>query len=180
MKKSVSIHDKKFHLSIPSWKIQKAIDVIAKRINKDFKNKNPLFVSVLNGAFLFTADFFRKVKMDAEVSFIKVSSYSGTRSTGEVSALIGLHEDIQGRNVIVLEDIIDSGNTIEKVVSELKNHKPEKISIATLFFKPDAYRKQIKLDYVGIEVPNYFLVGYGLDYNGLGRNLSDIYTLYKP
>ena len=115
--------------------------------------------------------------MDAEVSFIKVSSYSGTRSTGQVKTLIGLNENIQGRTIIVLEDIIDSGNTIEKVVSELKTHKPEKISIATLFLKPAAYSKQIKLDYVGIEVPNDFLVGYGLDYNGLGRNLSDIYTL---
>ena len=134
MTKSVSIHNKKFNLFIPSRKIDKAIDAIAKNINKDFKNKRPLFISVLNGSFLFTADFLRKVKMEAEVSFVKVSSYSGTRSTGQVSTLIGLNEDIKGRKIIVLEDIIDSGNTIEKVIAELKNHKPEKISIATLFF----------------------------------------------
>lgn len=177
MTKSVSIHTKKFKLSVPSRKIQKTVDAIAKSITKDFKDKNPLFISVLNGSFLFTADCLRKIKMDAEVSFVKVASYAGTRSTGQVNTLIGLNENIQGRNVIVLEDIIDSGSTIEKVVSELKKRKPEKISIATLFLKPAAYRKQIKLDYVGMEVPNDFLVGYGLDYNGLGRNLSDIYTL---
>ena len=177
MSKEVTIHGKTFRKFISSVKIQVAIGKIAKRINKDFKNEKPIFLSVLNGSFLFTADLLKKIKIECEVSFTKISSYSGTQSTGNVNTLIGISENLKDRTVIILEDIVDSGNTLEKIISELKNHQTKKIIVATLFFKPDAYKKKIKLDFIGIEMPNDFLVGYGLDYDGLGRNLSDIYIL---
>lgn len=174
---TVTIHKNKFKKLIASVKIQKAISAIAKKIDKDFKNERPLFLSVLNGSFLFTADLLKKVKCECEVSFIKVSSYVGTQSTGNVNTLIGLNENLDGRTVIIVEDIVDSGNTLEKVLAELNKHNPKEIKIATLFFKPEAYTKKIKLDYKGMDVPNKFLLGYGLDYDGLGRNLQDVYAL---
>lgn len=177
MKKTVIIHNKKFKKLISSAKIQKSISAIAKKIDKNYENERPLFLSVLNGSFLFTADLLRKVKCECEISFIKVSSYSGIQSTGNVNALIGLNENVAERTIIILEDIVDSGNTLEKVMNELKKHNPKEIKIATLFFKPEAYTKKIKLDYKGIDVPNKFLLGYGLDYDGLGRNLQDVYVL---
>ena len=152
---------------------------MAERINKDFKNEKPIFLSVLNGSFLFTADLLKKIKIECEVSFTKISSYSGTQSTGNVNTLIGISENLKDRTVIILEDIVDSGNTLEKIIPELKKQQPKQIITATLFFKPNAYKKKIKLDYIGIDMPNDFLVGYGLDYDGLGRNLSDIYILKK-
>lgn len=162
---------------VSSRKVQDAVSGIAKRINRDFKNQNPLFLAVLNGSFLFAADLLRKIKIECEISFIKVSSYSGTASTGKVNTLIGVNENLNKRPVIILEDIVDSGNTLEKVLVEIKKHNPDGVRVATLFFKPEAFRKKIKLDYVGIKVPDKFLVGYGLDYNGSGRNLEDIYVL---
>jgi hypoxanthine phosphoribosyltransferase len=177
MANRITIQDKRFVKYISSQQIQKAIVGIAKKINKDFKGKKPIFLSVLNGSFLFTADLMKKVTIECEVSFIKVASYSGTQSIGKVNELIGLNENLKSRNIIILEDIVDSGNTIEKVIRDLKKHHPKQIKIATMFFKPNAYKKKMKLDYVGMEVPNDFLVGYGLDYNGLGRNLSDIFMM---
>jgi hypoxanthine phosphoribosyltransferase len=177
MKKSVTIHDLKFMLLISSRKIQDAITIIARKIDKDFKNQNPIFLAVLNGSFLFAADLLKKIKIECEISFIKVSSYTGTASTGKVNTLIGVNENLHKRPVIILEDIVDSGNTLEAVIGEIKKHNPDTIRIATLFFKPETYKKKIALDYVGIKVPNQFLVGYGLDYNGLGRNLKDVYSL---
>ena len=164
-------------LLVSSRKIQDAIAVIAKKIDKDFKNQNPLFLAVLNGSFLFAADLLKKIKIECEISFIKVSSYSGTTSTGKINTLIGVNENLQKRPVIILEDIVDSGNTLEAVMREIKKHNPDTVRVTTLLFKPEAYKKKIALDYVGIKVPNKFLVGYGLDYNGLGRNLKDIYVL---
>ena len=179
MAKTITIHNKVFKKFISSVKIQKAIGKMAERINKDFKNEKPIFLSVLNGSFLFTADLLKKIKIECEVSFTKISSYSGTQSTGNVNTLIGINENLKGRTVIILEDIVDSGNTLEKIIPELKKHQPKQIITATLFFKPNAYKKKIKLDYIGIDMPNDFLVGYGLDYDGLGRNLSDIYIFKK-
>lgn len=179
MKKSVIIHDLKFVLLIPSRKIQDAVSRIAQKIDKDFKNRNPLFLAVLNGSFLFAADLLKKIKTECEISFIKVSSYSGSASTGKVNTLIGVSENLHKRPVIILEDIVDSGITLEAVVSEIKKHNPDSIRVAALFFKPEAYRKKIALNYVGIKVPNKFLVGYGLDHNGRGRNLKDVYALEK-
>lgn len=177
MRKTVTIHGRKFMLLISSRKIQHAVSRIAKKIDRDFKNQNPLFLAVLNGSFLFAADLLRKIKIDCEISFIKVSSYSGTSSTGNVSTLIGVSENLNRRPVIILEDIVDTGNTLETVISEIKKHNPDGVRVATLFFKPEAYKKKITLDYVGIKVPNKFLVGYGLDHNQQGRNLKDIYAI---
>lgn len=177
MGKVVTIHGKRFVQFISSKKIQEAVAKIAEQINKDIKKKRPIFISVLNGSFLFTGDLLRKIKFECEVSFIKISSYSGIKSKGEASTLIGINENLKGRTIVILEDIVDSGNTLEKIVSELKKHSPGQIKIATLFFKPDAYKKKIKVDYIGMKIPNDFIVGYGLDYDGLGRNLSDIYIL---
>ena len=175
MGKTIVIHDKRFTKFISSAKIELALGRIANRINKEYKNKCPVFISVLNGSFLFTADLLKKIKIECEVSFIKLASYSGTKSAGSIRELIGLGGNLKGRNVIVLEDIVDSGNTIERVIAELKKYDPASVKIATLFFKPKAYKKKIKIDYVRITIPEDFIVGYGLDYNGLGRNLNDVY-----
>ena len=177
MKNTVVVHGKKFRKLISAAIIQKAISFVAKKIDKDCRNKRPIFLSVLNGSFLFTADLLKRVKCECEISFIKISSYSGTQSTGNMNTLIGLNENLKGRTVVIVEDIVDSGNTLEKVLSELKKHNPKSVKVAALFFKPEAYTKKIKLDYVGMNVPHKFLLGYGLDYDGLGRNLQDVYVL---
>ena len=173
----IQIHGRRFVKAISAEKIQRAIGGIARKIDKDLKGKKPVFISVLNGSFMFTADLLKKVSVECEVSFIKVASYSGAKSSGKVHELIGLNEDLKGRTVIILEDIIDSGNTIEKVIAALKKLTPSSIKITTLFFKPEAYNKKLKIDYIGMDVPNDFIVGYGLDYDGLGRNLKDVYIL---
>ena len=177
MKKVITIHRKKFRKIIASEKIQKTISDIAKKVNNDFKGKKPIFISVLNGSFMFTSDLLKKIKVECEVSFFKVTSYKGTKSSGKVNELIGVNENLKGRTVIILEDIIDSGNTVEGIIAKLQKHKPAAIKIVTLFFKPGAYTRKFKIDYVGMKIPNDFIVGYGLDYDGLGRNLEDVYTL---
>jgi hypoxanthine phosphoribosyltransferase len=168
---------KEFTKVVSSQRIQKAISAMAKQLNSDCTNQNPLFISVLNGSFLFTADLVRQLKGNCEVSFVKVSSYKGTQQKKTVQELIGLNEKIAGRNSIILEDIVDSGNTLEVVYNELKKKKPRSIKVCSLFFKPQAYSKKIKIDYVGITMPNDFLIGYGLDLNGLYRNLKDVYKI---
>jgi hypoxanthine phosphoribosyltransferase len=179
IRKSVQLHDKKFAPHISATEIDKAVTSIASAINTDLADKNPLFVCVLNGVFLFAADLLRKIETPCEVSFIKVSSYEGTSSTGEVKTQIGLKEDIKGRTIVLVEDIIDSGNTIAKLLPLLEAEKPAAIKIATLLFKPSAFKKDFKIDYIGMEIPNDFVVGYGLDYNGLGRNLPEIYKIVE-
>jgi len=159
-------------------KIAAAVKVVAKKINSDYAGKNPLFLVVLNGAFLFAADLLRCIDSDGcEVSFVKFSSYAGTESTGKVKELIGLNETLEGRDVIIVEDIVDTGNTIVQMMDDLAKRKCASVKIAALLFKPEAYRKDVKIDYVGIEIPDAFIVGYGLDYDGLGRNLKDIYVI---
>jgi len=176
---NVVIQDKTFKLNITAKDIDTAVAELAGRINSDLKDKKPLFLPVLNGSFMFTADLMKKITIDCEISFIKVDSYSGTSSIGSVRELIGLNRDIKGRIVVIIEDIVDTGLTIENVVSQLQLMEPAEIKIATLLYKPEAYHKQLELDYVAMVVPNDFLVGYGLDYNGYGRNLPDIYVLEK-
>ncbi len=171
------MYDKEFRKHISSLKIRKAVRKIARKLNKDYKAEKPLFISVLNGSFLFAADLVRKINFECEISFIKVASYSGTKSTGKISTLIGLNEDLKGRSVIILEDIVDSGRTLERIKADLKKHGVKKIRVASLFFKPGAFKGEIKPEYVGMDLSNDFIVGYGLDYNGLGRNLQDIYVL---
>lgn len=178
--KTVKLHDKVFEISIERAKIEKAILSIAEKLNDEFIDKEPpIFLSILNGSFMFTSDLLKMLNFNSEVSFLKLSSYSGTSTTGEVKELIGFNKNIEGKIVIVLEDIVDTGITLEKIIESLKSHNPKEIRLATMLFKPEAYQKSMKLDYVGMEIPNDFIVGYGLDYDELGRNLPDIYTLKK-
>ena len=175
--KQVKLLDKSFRLFIDSNKIKKSIDDLSKIINNDYNHACPIFVCVLNGSFLFAADLLRRFEHECKVSFIKISSYEGTSSTGTLKELIGLNEQIKGRDVIVVEDIVDTGNTLEGVYKELLKHYPKSVQTATLLFKPNAYQKTIEVKYSALQVGNEFLVGYGLDYNGLGRNLEDIYII---
>lgn len=173
----ITLKDKVFEKFISKENIEKITSRIAQEINAGGA-RNPLFLAVMNGSFLFAADIMRKITLtDAEISFIKLSSYSGTESTGKVSELIGINQDISERDVIVLEDIIDTGNTLEKIIATLKEKNVSSIQIATLLFKPEAYTKKEKIHYIGKEIPNDFVVGYGLDYDKIGRNLPHIYKL---
>lgn len=177
MTKKVKIKDKEFRILIEGDRIQHRVAEIASQINKDYKGKSPLFLGVLNGAFLFTADLFKKIDLTCMLSFVRVSSYSGTSSTGQVKSLIGLNENIEGRDIIIVEDIVDTGDTMLYLMAELKKQNPASVKIATAIFKPLALKHPIKPDYVGFELPPAFIVGYGLDYDGFGRNLNDIYVL---
>lgn len=175
--KSVKIKDKEFELFIQSNEIEKNIERIAHQINHDLAGKNPIFVAVLNGAFMFAGELMKKVSIPCEITFVRLASYQGTSSTEKVKEVLGLNESIEGRIVVIVEDIVDSGNTMVSLVDELGLQHPLEIKIATLLFKPDALKRDLKLDYVAMEIPSDFIVGYGLDYDGYGRNLNDIYKL---
>jgi hypoxanthine phosphoribosyltransferase len=173
----ITIKDKTFEVNLSAETIQERIQEVADLINADFKDKNPLFIVVLNGAFLFAADVFRRLNIACEISFIRVSSYAGTQSTGFVRSILGLDGSVEGRPVILLEDIVDSGDTAVYLVEEITKSRPSELRFASLLLKPDALKHDFRPDYVGFEVPNDFLVGYGLDYDGYGRNLNEIYKL---
>ena len=175
--KTVTFKDKPFGVSIPEAEVLKAVDRVAEKMNVDLDGKNPLFLIVLNGAFMFASDLLKRVEVPAQLSFVKVASYSGTCSTGNITELIGLKEDVTGRTVVIIEDIVDSGRTMHGMVEKLKSMGVGELRIATLFFKPEALKYDLKIDYVAMNIPNDFIVGYGLDYDGYGRNLRDIYTL---
>ena len=176
--KRVKLWDKEFEISLPNAEIQLAIKQMAGKMKVDLKGKETLFICILNGAFMFAAELMKELELtDAEISFLKLASYAGTSSTGEVKELIGLNEEIAGRTVVILEDIVDSGHTVKGVIGQLKNKGAKEVKIAALLFKPDALQVDIKLDYTGISIPNDFIVGFGLDYDRRGRNLKDIYTL---
>ncbi len=178
MKEIVTLHDKKFKIMIPAARIDAVVTAVAQRLNADYGNKQtPLFLGILNGAFVFMSDLLRKIEFNSELSFVKLASYNGTGSTGVVQNLIGLTNDIEGRDVIIVEDIVDTGESIEHLLKELEPRHPASIEICTLFFKPAAYRKQIPIKYRAMEIGNEFIVGYGLDYDQLGRGLKDIYVL---
>ena len=175
--KTVRLNDKEFEIFIDENEINNIISQIANQIN-DSKIEKPLFLAILNGSFLFAADLIRKINVpDTEISFLKLSSYVGTSSKGSVDELIGLSKNIEGRNVIVLEDIIDTGITLEKIMRLIKKEKVRSIRVATLLFKPNSYQKNFNIDYIGKSIENDFVVGYGLDYNEKGRNLKKIYKL---
>jgi len=174
---TIQIKDKRFRKSISNEEIMEQIQRIAKRMNKDYAGKDPIFLGVLNGSFMFIADLFKYIDIQCEVSFVKVASYHGTSTTGAVKELVGLKEDISGRDVIIVEDIVDTGITIDHLWKDLQSRNPKSLTVATLLYKPDAYTKNVPLEYIALEIPNEFIVGYGLDYDGLGRNLNDIYTL---
>lgn len=177
-KKRVTLGDKTFELSIPYDILDDAIGKVAARINTDYGEKEtPLFLGVLNGAFMFISELLQKIDFNCEVSFVKLSSYHGTYSTGTVTELIGLKDNIRGRHVIVVEDIVDTGESIAHLMNSLVGHQPASVEIATMLFKPKSYRKEFNIKYPAMEIPNDFIVGFGLDYNQLGRNLRDIYKI---
>jgi len=175
----ITIKDKTFEVSIPFSELDMAAQRVADAINKDVVGKDPLFLCVLNGAFMFAADLLKKVNIPCQITFVKVASYDGMASTHTMKNLIGLNEDVEGRTIIVVEDIIDTGFTMEQVVAMLKERGAAEVRIATLFYKPQAFQRDYHIDYIGMEIPNDFIVGYGLDYDGYGRNLPHIYSLVK-
>jgi len=173
----VNIHDKKFETYISDLQIAEAVKRISNQIDQDYAGKIPLFLVVLNGSFLFAADLFRKLQVEAEICFIKLASYQGMKSSGKVTTAIGLDTPVNGRDVVLIEDIIDTGKTMYEFIPELMERQPASLKIASLLLKPDALKYDVKADYVGFSVPNDFLVGYGLDYDGLGRNYGEILKL---
>jgi hypoxanthine phosphoribosyltransferase len=173
----IKLYDKTFQLFILSESIQLTVKNMAEKITKDLKDKNPVFIGILNGAFMFTSDLIKHLRFDCNITFVKLSTYRNDSSTGKCQKLIGLNDDLSGRTVVITEDIIDTGFTIKCIYDEIKKNNPSEIRVASMFFKPDACKKSIHIDYVGMEVENEFIVGYGLDYNGLGRNYQDVYKI---
>ena len=176
---TITLFDKTFAPFISTQELAIAIEKMGRQINEDYKGESVLFVGVLNGAFRFVAELMNTIDLECEVSFIKMASYHKTESSGDVTQLIGFNEPMEGRHVIVLEDIVDTGNTLVKIFSEMEQFNPKSVKLATLLFKPKAYKKYFPIDYVGIEIPNDFIVGYGLDYDGLGRNINGIYKIVE-
>ncbi len=174
---TIQVKDRHFDPFIKSSLIDQKIEDLAKEVERDVKDKNPLFIVVLNGAFVFAADLIRRFDFPLEITFIKVASYSGTSSSGKVREMLGLDKNIEGRTVIIVEDIIDSGTTMKYLIETLKNMGAAEVRIASLLFKPEAFKMDFRIDYVGMEIPNDFIVGYGLDYDGYGRNYPDIYKI---
>jgi hypoxanthine phosphoribosyltransferase len=177
--KKVKVRDKEFSLFLTAEDIDKAVEQVAEMINIDMKGRDPLFLCVLNGAFIFASDLLKKVEVNCEISFVKLSSYVGTQTTNTVRELIGLDQVLTNRTVVVIEDIVDTGITMDYTLEKLRKLGASDVRIATLLFKPEAFRKNYPIDYVGIVIPNEFIVGYGLDYDGHGRNLPDIYKIIE-
>jgi hypoxanthine phosphoribosyltransferase len=173
----IQVNDKKFQPYLSVAAINEQVKRLGEEINRDYQGKRPLFIAILNGSFMFASDLFKEITIDAEICFIKLASYKGTRSTGHVITSIGLDESLKGRHVIVLEDIVDTGKTLNEFLPQLKDQQPESLKIAALLHKPDALVHPLTIDYLGFNVPNKFLLGFGLDYDGLGRNLKEIYQL---
>ena len=173
----IQIKDKFFELFIPETEILKAVENMAAAITSDMKEKDLLFVCVLNGSFMFASDLIKNIKTPCNISFIRLQSYEGVNTEGKVKEIQGLTENIAGRNIIIIEDIIDTGHTMNHLLKLMQDKKPQSIRIATLLFKPSALQMDVKPDYVALTIPNDFVVGYGLDYDGYGRNLKDIYKV---
>lgn len=173
----IQIKDKSFTTFITEDKILKEVSRVADEINRDLAGTEPLFLSVLNGSFMFTVDLMKRINIPCEISFVKLASYQGTSSTGKIKELVGLNENIEGRTVVIVEDIVDTGFTMKGLVETLRSKNPKDIRIATLLVKPDKLQVKLDIDYVAMNIPNDFIVGYGLDYDGKGRNYRDIYTV---
>ncbi|MBU3714959.1 MAG: hypoxanthine phosphoribosyltransferase [Ferruginibacter sp.] len=174
---ALKVHDKLFKPYLSALQIQEQIKRLADEVNTDYKGKVPLFIAILNGSFMFASDLFKELTIEAEICFIKLASYKGTKSTGQVITSIGLDENLKGRHVILIEDIVDTGKTLDMFLPQLRNQSPASLKIATLLHKPEALKYPLQLHYIGFNVPNKFLLGFGLDYDGLGRNLKEIYQL---
>jgi hypoxanthine phosphoribosyltransferase len=173
----VKVHDKSFETYLSENTILQRVKELAEAISKDYAGKRPLFIVILNGSFMFAADIFKHLTLEAELCFIKLASYKGMKSSGKVVTSIGLEEDLFGKDVIILEDIVDTGKTLHNFLPKLIHQQPKSLKIVTLLHKPEATEHPLTLDYVGFRIPNKFVVGYGLDYDGLGRNLKEIYQL---
>ncbi len=173
----IQVKDKQFSPYLSAKEIDKAVTEVAEKINKDFKGQKVLFIAILNGSFMFASDLLKKIDLECEISFVKIASYSGTKSTGKVKKIIGLMQSLENRNVIIVEDIIDTGNTLDKLLPTLTAENPKKLKLCTLLFKPGAFKADFDIHYIGKEIPNKFILGYGLDYDELGRNLADIYQI---
>lgn len=173
----VKIKDKTFQTSITEAEIKSRIKELAQQISQDMDGKTPLFLGVLNGAFIFAADLMREMTTPCEISFVKLASYQGTTSTGKIHEVLGINEDLSGRTVIIVEDIVESGLTMKRMIESIGTRNPASVHICTLFFKPEKLKEELNLDYVAFRIPDDFIVGYGLDYDGLGRELKDVYTL---
>lgn len=173
----IKVHDKHFEPFIPEGKIQKEVSRIAKEMNHDLASKDPIFLGILNGAFMFASDLYKQLTFPCQITFLKLASYSGTQSTGTVKQLIGINRDLKDRVVVVLEDIVDTGVTLETIIRQLSGYQPAEIRVATFLHKPDATIREVELNYVGMKIPNDFILGYGLDYDGYGRNFKEIYRL---
>lgn len=174
---SLKVHDKEFIPYISALEIADEIERMAEAINKDYEGKKPLFIAILNGAFIFAADLFKKINVEAEICFIKLASYKGVKSTGKVITAIGLDTEIYNRDVIIVEDIVDTGKTLSQFLPTLEHQHPASLKIAALLHKPSATIHELKIDYLGFTIPDKFVLGYGLDYDGLGRNIKEIYQL---
>ncbi len=175
----IQVLDKKFQPYLKAEQIHEQIGKLAARINSDYEGKRPLFIAILNGSFMFAADLFKELTIDAEICFIKLASYKGTKSTGNVITSIGLDEPLKDRHVVIVEDIVDTGKTLFEFLPQLRDQQPRSLKIAALLHKPDALVFPLTIDYLGFNVPDKFLLGYGLDYDGLGRNLKEIYQLVE-
>lgn len=175
----IQVLDKKFQPYLKAKDIHEQIGKLAAQINTDYEGKRPLFIAILNGSFMFAADLFKELTIDAEICFIKLASYKGTKSTGNVVTSIGLDEPLKGRHIVIVEDIVDTGKTLHEFLPQLLNQQPASLKIAALLHKPDALAYPLVIDYLGFSVPDKFLLGYGLDYDGLGRNLREIYQLIE-
>ena len=176
---TIKIKDKTFKTFIPEAEIMQRVEAVANRINKDFEGKNPIFLSVLNGSFIFSADLMRFITTPCEITFVKVASYQGTGSTGQIKELIGIGTSLKGRDVIILEDIVDTGLTMKHLLDSLQKQEPASLHVCTLLSKPGRLKLDLPLEYVAMQIPDDFIVGYGLDYDQQGRNLRDIYTIVE-
>lgn len=180
MRKTVTLNDRTFEVMIPAQEIDHAVERVAEQINRDYADKEvPLFIGVLNGSFMFMSDLMKKISFNCELSFVKVASYEGTESCGKVKSLIGLNRDLSGRHVVIVEDIVDTGRSIAHMIKELEALNPASVEVCTLFFKPNSYSEKYPIRYRAMEIGNEFIVGYGLDYDQLGRNLKDVYVVTK-
>ncbi|TMI93401.1 MAG: hypoxanthine phosphoribosyltransferase [Bacteroidetes bacterium] len=173
----IKVHDKTFDIYLSEAEIQQRVKEIAETINKEYQGKRPLIIAILNGSFMFAADLFKHLTIDTEISFIKLASYKGMKSTGNVVTSIGLDAELYGKDVIIIEDIVDTGKTLYNFLPKLKDHHPASLKIAALLHKPEATKFPLTLDYVGFSIPDKFVIGYGLDYDGRGRNLKEIYQV---
>ncbi len=172
---TISLHNKRFAPYLPHEQLSDSIRILAARLNEDYAGKQPLFVAVLNGSFMFAADLMKRLSIPCEVAFIRVTSYEGTGSTGKVREVLGLHEEVKGRHLVILEDIVDTGHTIRYLLDMLGSREAASVEVACLLIKPECLQHELNIRYAGIPIPNEFVVGYGLDYDGLGRNYPDVY-----